>query len=112
MIPLLVALHSPRVVYTTVLSDETTQAAESTSTTSLLQPNSQLHASTGLSPVSGKAGDLSKYGTFRAARPTPPGSNPLTRSTTPALSNIPDRKVCRIVLTAIVPHAITSNLNR
>lgn len=93
LIPLLAGLLSPSVAYISVVSDEAPQALEPTSSSYLLPSGSQMHRSTGLSPVSGLLGDVSKYGTFRATRPTPPGSNPITRATTPALPNVHDQKV-------------------
>jgi hypothetical protein len=93
LLPLLAALLSPRVVYAPVQSDDDIHTPLPTAASFLLPPESGAHPSTGLSPVAGLAGDVSKYGTFRTARSNLHLSVPTTRAPTPAPSNGPESKV-------------------
>lgn len=94
LLPLLVGLITPRTVYSSVESFDDIETPEPTTSTFLLPPGSGVHASAGLSGVSGHHGEGSKYGTFRPTRSNLQASAPGTRPATPAPSTAPtDTKV-------------------
>lgn len=96
LVSLFASLLSPRVVYTSVQTEEDVPGIGATASSFLLPPESNGQPSTGLSPVAGLVGDTtSKYGTFRDTRSNLQRSAPATRAATPALSTGPDSKVCR-----------------
>lgn len=92
LVPLLVALLVPRVVYTAIQNDGNLEAHPPTQSSFLLSPDSNVQPSTGLSAVAGLSGDASKYGTFRTARSNLQRSVPTTRAATPAPSTAADPK--------------------
>lgn len=87
LLPLLGALGSPRVIYTSAHSYPDVEEPEPI-VSSFLLPHDAVQSSTGLN-----AGQSSKYGTFPASRSSPQTSAPVTRPTTPAPSTGPDLKV-------------------
>lgn len=99
LVPLLVALLVPRVVYTAIQNDGNLEAHPPTQSSFLLSPDSNVQPSTGLSAVAGLSGDASKYGTFRTARSNLQRSVPTTRAATPAPSTAADPKVLHTFLT-------------
>jgi hypothetical protein len=97
LVSLFASLLSPRIVYTSVQTEEDVPGIGATASSFLLPPESNGQPSTGLSPVAGLVGDTtSKYGTFRDVRSNLQRSAPATRAATPALSTGPDSKVCRL----------------
>lgn len=93
LVPLVVALFFPRVVYTAIDTDGNVEALSPTPSSFLLSPDSNVQPSTGLSAVAGLSSDASKYGTFRTTRSNLQRSAPTTRAATPAPSTVPDTKV-------------------
>ena len=108
LLPLLVALASPRVSYVPV---ESTDEEAPTDTSLLLPAGEGAAPSTGLSPVSAEA---SKYGTFRTSRSAlTTSSGPTTRTPTPAPSHVrvPRPKVeCKQVYLAVTVTQFVSEL--
>ncbi len=90
LLPLLGALGSPRVVYSSAHIYPDVEEPEPT-LSSFLLPHDAVLSSTGLN-----AGQSSKYGTFPAIRSSPQTSAPVTRPATPAQSTGPDLKVRRL----------------
>jgi ATP-binding cassette subfamily B (MDR/TAP) protein 6 len=107
LVPLLVALLLPRVVYTAIQNDGNVEVLSPTPSSFLLYPESNVQPSTGLSTVAGLSGDVSKYGTFRTTRSNLQRSAPATRAATPAPSTDPDPKVLATSLTFHAAFSLT-----
>ncbi|KJA27744.1 hypothetical protein HYPSUDRAFT_130746 [Hypholoma sublateritium FD-334 SS-4] len=89
LLPLLVGLLSPRVIYSSVGSFDDVESPEPTTSTFLLPPGIGSQPSAGLSGVSAINGEGSKYGTFRTTRSNLQTSTPVTRAATPSPSTAP-----------------------
>ena len=99
LLPLLVGLMSPRIVYSSVGSFDDVESPEPTTSTFLLPPGIGSQPSAGLSGVSATNGEGSKYGTFRTTRSNLQLSTPVTRAATPSPSSAPtDTKVSRMYI--------------
>ena len=99
LLPLLGALGSPRIIYTT--TQTYTDIEESIpAVSSFLLPRPGVPQSTGLNTGALNInGENSKYGTFRVTRPNLQPSAPVTRAPTPVPSTAPDAKVtCSVLL--------------
>ncbi len=94
LLPLLAALASPRVVYSSAETYPNVEEPAPTVSSFLLPHDAVPQSSTGLN------GESSKYGTFRVTRPNLQASAPVTRAATPVPSSGPDVKVtaCRLLL--------------
>ncbi|KAF9484487.1 hypothetical protein BDN70DRAFT_989577 [Pholiota conissans] len=91
LLPLLVGLVTPRIIYSSVGSFDDIESPEPTTSTFLLPPGAGAHSSVGLSGLNGEG---SKYGTFHPTRSNLQASAPVTRPATPAPSTAPtDTKV-------------------
>lgn len=88
LIPLLVSLSAPRVVYASVEAEDSNQAP-ATDSTFLLPADAGARPSSGISTANSP--EVSKYGTFRDTRSNLQASAPTTRAATPSLSTGPDK---------------------
>jgi len=95
LLPLLGALGSPRVVYSSTQAYRDEEEPTAT-VSSFLLPHDVPRSSTGLN--TGINGDSSKYGTFRVTRSNLQPSAPATRPATPVPSTPPDVKVTQSLL--------------
>ncbi|KIY66216.1 mitochondrial half-size ABC transporter [Cylindrobasidium torrendii FP15055 ss-10] len=86
LLPLLITVLSPRVVYTPVAQAENGHGHEATESSFLLPPSAAQNASTGLLAVPGLS-ESTKYGTFRQGRPVSQASSSNTRPSSPAPSH-------------------------
>jgi len=95
LLPLLAALASPRIVYSSAETYSDVEEPAPTVSSFLLPRDAVPQSSTGLNAPTIN-GEGSKYGTFRVTRPNSQGSAPVTRAATPVPSSGPDVKVTRL----------------
>ncbi|KAK7472887.1 ATP-binding cassette-type vacuolar membrane transporter Hmt1 [Stygiomarasmius scandens] len=84
LLPLFVALSTPRIVYTSVSPETGAEEQVPTDTSLLLPQDAAAQPSTGLLTVPGLNADQSKYGTFRPSRSQLQQSAPTTRTPSPS----------------------------